>query len=83
MCTPNAPTSLIDHYSHIAAAYRDDGTIAALACIEGMPSARDLAFLGVFTPDGAHQNLGTTVPGADFLATAVPLLATYITERPD
>jgi hypothetical protein len=70
-------------YSNIAAGYRDDGTIAALACIEGMPSAHGLAFLGVFTPDGSHVNMGPTVPGGDFLATAVPVVATYLTEQPD
>lgn len=70
-------------YSAIAAGYRDDGTIAALACIEGMPSGHDLAFLGVFTPEGAHQNLGPTMPGGDFLVAAVPLLKPYLTERPD
>jgi hypothetical protein len=70
-------------YSNIAAGYRDDGTIAALACIEGMPSAHGLAFLGVFTPDGSHMNMGPTVPDGDFLATAAPLLATYLTEGPD
>jgi hypothetical protein len=67
-------------YSAIAAGYRDDGTIAALACIEGMPSGHDLAFLGVFTSHGSHQNLGPTVPGGDFLATAMPLLAPHLTE---
>jgi hypothetical protein len=70
-------------YSEIAAGYRGDGTIAALACIEGMPSAHSLAFLGMFTPDGSHANLGPTVPRGNFLVTAVPLLATYLTERPD
>lgn len=70
-------------YSHIAAGYRADGTIAALACIEGMPSEHNLAFLGVFTPGGAHQNLGSTVPSGDFLATAVQLLTTHFKEWPD
>jgi hypothetical protein len=70
-------------YSAIAAGYRGDGTIAALACIEGMPSGHDLAFLGVFTPHGSHRNLGPTVPGGDFIATALPLLTPYLTERPD
>lgn len=69
-------------YSAIAAGYRADGTIAALVCVEGMPSAHDRAFLGVFTPYGAHQNLGPTAPDADLLAVAVPLLATYLAERP-
>jgi hypothetical protein len=49
-------------YADIAAGYREDGTIAALACVEGMPSGHDLAFLGVFTPDGAHQNMDRRRP---------------------
>lgn len=69
-------------YSAIAAGYRNDGTIAALACIEGMPSAHNLAFLGLFTPDGAHQNMGPTTPSGDFLDAATPVLAPYLIERP-
>lgn len=65
-------------YAAIAAGYHGDGTIAALACVEGMPSAHDLAFLGMFTPDGVHQNLGPAEAGGDFLATAMPLLAQYL-----
>jgi hypothetical protein len=66
-------------YAEIAAGYREDGTIAALGCVEGMPSGHDLAFLGVFTPDGAHLNMGPTAPGGHFLNVAVPLLAPYLT----
>jgi len=36
-------------YSRYRRGYRDDGTIAALACFEGMASAHDLAIVGVFT----------------------------------
>jgi hypothetical protein len=70
-------------YSEIAAGYREDGTIAALACIEGMPSGHNLAFLGVFTPEGAHRNMGPTTPGGNFLDVAVPMLTPYLTALPD
>lgn len=67
-------------YSAIAAGYRADGTIAALVCIEGMPSAHNLAFLGLFAPDGAHQNLGTTTPDVDLYQLAMPLLVPHLAE---
>ena len=69
-------------YSRYRRGYGDDGTIAALACIEGMASAHDLAILGVFTLTAPTNTWGPTTSGGDFLYAAVPLVAAYLIERP-
>lgn len=45
-------------YLVLAAAYRPDGSIAAIASLESMPSVHATCFLGLFPEGGPHVNVG-------------------------
>jgi protein phosphatase len=76
--TADGPTT----YVRVAAAYRDDGTIAGLASIEGVPSAHDGASFCVVGPDGVHHNLGVSSLDQDLRADAVHMLRPLLVPEP-
>jgi hypothetical protein len=69
-------------YQLVGAGFRPDGSLVALATLEGMPSTHDQQFLCVFDPEGRHINLGQVpvlqMEPRDFAERATGLLAPFV-----
>lgn len=65
-------------YERVAAAYKSDGTIAALATVEAAPALHNDIYFCLFDHAGVHRNLGAMSPDRDFIDDATEALLPFL-----